>query len=219
MKRKHRTFFETYGMRCTLCCVALILAVSPIHAAEPVEWTAEWEAPDFPTISIPVWAYYGGGEITQTDELNIQSTMEESTAGYFLPSGSDAWNPGPDGVTVEFELRVNSMEGEHACTLIASGFGPDKNKAFVVFVGLNSVRLYNGPPVALEEGVFHKFRLIIKDEEASLYMKGERRPIATSTDFLEDSKSSLSFGDLSGLGGGNVDWKSINWTDLGAFAP
>jgi hypothetical protein len=111
------------------------------------------------------------------------------------------------------------MEGDHACAVVASGLGDSQDGVFSVFVGRNWVRLQEGTQIPIEEGAFNKFRLIVKDGEASLFLNEEKEPAATSMDPKKDSKSLLSFGDLSGFGGGNVDWKSVRWSDQEAVLP
>jgi len=198
--------------------LALLWAGLSAHG-EDRWWEGEWSAPEMPNVSSPSWIYYRGGEITQTEFLNIQSSVEESTASYTITSDSGFWKPGPQGATVEFELRVNAMEGGHACALTVSGLGPEKNRAYAVFLGLNWVSFQNGPQIPFDEATFHKFRLTVTGEEAALYLDGQSTPITTTTDYVVDTKSALSFGDLSGFGGGNVDWKQIRWTDKEAFTP
>lgn len=201
-----------------LVLLALFWSGIGVHGEERW-WEGEWSAPEMPNVSSPSWTYYQGGEITQTEFLNIRSSVEESTASYTITSDSGFWKPGPQGVTVEFELRVNAMEGGHACALTVSGLGPEKNKAYAVFFGPAWVQFQNGSRIPFDEAEFHKFRLTSTGEEAVLYLDGQSTPIVTTTDSVADTKSALSFGDLSGFGGGDVDWKQIRWTDKGAVTP
>lgn len=199
--------------------MGLFLALCPVQAEESVVWTGQWEAPDLPTAATPQWTYYRGGEIQQTEYLNIQSGLEATTAGYYIATDSGFWTPRPDGVTIEFALRVNAMEGENAGLLLASGFGEDQNQFHAVYFGPDWVKLDDGYKVPVEPGVFHKYRLTIKAGEAALYLDDEPVPAFTSLTPGEDSKSLLSFGDLSSFGGGNVDWKYVKWSDAKAYQP
>lgn len=199
--------------------VGLFLALCPIQAEETVVWTGQWEAPALPTTAIPQWSYYRGAAIQQTEYLNIQSGLEATTAGYFIASNSGFWSPGPDGVTVDFALRVNAMEGENAGLLLASGFGPDKNQFHAVFFGPDWVKLDDGYKIPVEAGIFNQYRLTIKSGEATLYVNDASEPAFTSYSPGVDSKSLLSFGDLSSFGGGNIDWKYVKWSDVKAYQP
>lgn len=201
-----------------MCFLVSVLALSGA-VAEEAAWEGSWVAPELPHQSSPSWTYHRGEEIFQAETLNIKSTLEDSTACFSLDADSGNWRPSSDGVTVEFEVRVNSMLGGHACAVTVGGFGVEKDHAYAVFLGEGWVQLENGQRAVFEPGEFHRFRLTATDAEAILYMDGNADPVLRTSLSEKDAKVALYFGDVSAHGGGDVDWKAMKWTDKGAFAP
>lgn len=192
--------------------------MSSIESGRAVDWTGTWEAPALPNSSVPVWIYHRGGSLTQTEYLNIESDVRDTTASFSISSKTGNWLPSDQGATVEFEVRVNTMTGTIGSAVVASGFGPEHKRSYVVSIGPDWVQLGKAR-VSIEPTMINLFRLVADGDSASLYINNETSPVLTTSDSLDSEKISLSFGDPAGYGGGNTDWKSLKWTDQGGFPP
>ena len=201
-----------------------LVALNPVWVmAEPVSWTGTWLAPDLPLAADPPWAFLNGETVTQTDFLNINSSLGETSTCYVQNTGSGHWTVTEAGVTVLAEFRVNKMEGSNAGAVVLSGFGPGRNQGYVLYLGDGWVQLGNqeSGKVPADSGEFVTVRITANDAEASVFLNESKDP-AITLPLPEDSESDhqrLAFGDPSSFGGGDVDWKTIKWTDQGTFTP
>lgn len=223
MRFLHSRCFRNSAAKIAVFLVGLA-AGSGSAAAESVSWTGGWEAPDLPQAAVPPWTYLGSagsGVVTQTEALNIVSDALESSACFVQDSGAGHWTITSAGATVEAELRVNRREGEFAGAITLSGFGPDRKKAYVLYAGDGWVQLGQNAAnrIPCEPGEFVRVRVTANDGEARVFVGDHVPLVLPQEEALDADGAKLVFGDPSGHGGGDVDWKSLKWTDAGAFAP
>lgn len=236
----------------SILSAAVVVAGLGVSAAQgAVTWDWRYDANVTPDVSGSVTKDDGTPWSAFTPYIGVPNVSSTASGGLYTAStlvsgggGSGGWQypvgPGnmayfnnTTGYTVEWRMRVNSIDAEEAgygslvmemedgSNVVNQYFslGYD-NVGGQYKVALYGADLNNGVIANINAGDFNIYRVTVLNGVATLYMNGNPTPVGTVTDPRTDiNYNTLQFSDATGLNDSNYTVDYLYATGQGAFAP
>lgn len=225
-------------MRFTVFLAALLVFVTATPAlgvewpAGNIQWKIVYEGNGLPTETSPAWKEYGTGRfrVGSTTEDGVDflriDTIDAAATLYYAAPGYDV--DFADGVLISLRARVHPGTTHQGGVLIGS-----RNQQFVSIHFTQTHLRFDtdsGPKyykIADFHGVWHEYRIAIKDDQYAVYMDDLESPVYKGTvmtgefpeiDWLiwDASRTMLLFGDMRELRPIKIDYDYIRYAPLSA---
>ncbi|MFT7579640.1 MAG: hypothetical protein ACI9MR_001306, partial [Myxococcota bacterium] len=197
----------------------------PVPAKLLREFTTPWqhgcEALERPEEANPAWTPAGAAANTASlsdGVLTIDAMTDPGATGYYQIDAGSTWDGASGPWTVQVRFRAASVIPDRAAASIQLG---DGTRIYNFQFGADSVTS-NGVSAAVDTSVFHRYRIVLEDGRADLYVndpfiKTGSRVLLSSTG-LEHALNRLVFGDISGNEAAVTEWDYVRWLP-GAHRP